>query len=102
MQIDNLVAIDVHVHLEHTGAATAADEQAQRYFGADAASRDWDTLADYYRSRRIGCVVFTVDERLTGRPPVSNQRVAEFAAQHADIAMAFASIDPARGAEGVR
>jgi len=102
MNIDTLVAIDVHVHLEHTGDLTAADEHAQRYFGASAAARDWNTLADYYRSRKMGCVVFPVDERLTGRPIVSNDRVAEFAAQNADIAIAFASIDPARGADGVR
>jgi predicted TIM-barrel fold metal-dependent hydrolase len=102
MQIDTLVAIDVHVHLEHTGALTAADEQAQRYFGSSAAARDWNTLAEYYRSRKIGCVVFPVDEKLTGRPPVPNERAAEFAAEHSDIAIAFASIDPARGPEGVR
>jgi predicted TIM-barrel fold metal-dependent hydrolase len=59
-------------------------------------------LADYYRSRQIGCVVFTVDERLTGRPQVSNDSVVAFAQQHADIAMAFVSVDPRRGAEGVR
>jgi uncharacterized protein len=33
---------------------------------------------------------------------VSNDSVLEFAAQNADIMMAFASIDPHRGAEGVR
>jgi len=81
---------------------TAADEQAQRYFGSSAAARDWNTLAEYYRSRRIGCVVFPVDEKLTGRPRVPNGRAAEFAAEHSDIAIAFASIDPSRGAEGVR
>jgi uncharacterized protein len=102
MNIDSLVAIDVHVHLEHTGELTAADEQAQRYFGSSAAARDWNTLAEYYRSRRIGCVVFPVDEKLTGRPRVPNGRAAEFAAEHSDIAIAFASIDPSRGAEGVR
>jgi len=102
MNIDSLVAIDVHVHLEHTGVLTAADEQAQRYFGSSAAARDWNTLAEYYRSRRIGCVVFPVDEKLTGRPRVPNGRAAEFAAEHSDIAIAFASIDPSRGAEGVR
>ena len=36
----SLTAIDVHVHLEHMGTATAADDQAQKYFGASA-ERDW-------------------------------------------------------------
>jgi uncharacterized protein len=101
MDITRLVAIDVHVHLEHTGALTSADEHANAYFGASAA-RDWNTLADYYRSRQIGCVVFPVDEKLTGRPAVLNDDAAEFAARNSDIVIVFASIDPARGAEGVR
>jgi uncharacterized protein len=98
--ITRLKAIDVHVHLEHTGAATAADEAATKYFGADA-PRDWDALADYYRSRDIGCIVFTVDERLTGRPQVSNDEVVAFAEKNADVALPFASINPNRGADAV-
>jgi uncharacterized protein len=47
-------------------------------------------------------VVFTVDEHLTGVPRVSNDAVVQFAADNADIAIAFASINPHRGAEGVR
>ncbi len=97
----SLTAIDVHVHLEHMGEATAADAAAKQYFGAGAPA-DWNALADYYRSRKIGCVVFTVDERLTGRPQVSNDAVAEFAAKNADIAIPFASLDPNRGADAVR
>ena len=41
MNIDALVAIDVHVHLEHAGELTDADKQAQKYFGASAVARDW-------------------------------------------------------------
>ena len=96
-----LTAIDVHVHLEHTGDATAADAAAKQYFGAGAQA-DWTALADYYRSRKMACVVFTVDERITGRPQVSNDAVAEFAAKNADIAIPFASLDPNRGADAVR
>jgi predicted TIM-barrel fold metal-dependent hydrolase len=50
----------------------------------------------------MACVVFSVDERLTGRPPVPNEVVARFAADNPDVAIAFASIDPHRGEEGVR
>jgi len=98
--VAGLTAIDVHVHLEHTGEASAADAAARQYFGAGA-DRDWDVLADYYRSRKIACVVFTVDEKLTGRPQVSNDAVAAFAAKNADIAIPFASLDPTRGADAV-
>ncbi len=102
MNIANLTAIDVHVHIEHTGAESAADSAAKKYFGDSGAARDPSALAEYYRSRKIGCVVFPVDERLTGRPAVSNDAVAEFAAANSDIAIAFASIDPTRGPEAVR
>jgi uncharacterized protein len=100
--VNRLVAIDVHVHLEHMGELSAVDEGARRYFGQSGATHDWLALAEYYRSRSIGCVIFTVDEKLTGRPQVSNDAVAQFAAENADIAMAFASIDPSRGPEAVR
>ena len=100
--ISRLAAIDVHVHLEHTGMSSAADEGARKYFGDSGVTRDWNALADYYRSRKIGCVVFTVDETLSRRPQVSNDAVVEFAAANADIAMAFASLNPARGPEAVR
>ena len=96
-----LAAIDVHVHLEHQGEASAADAQAQQYFGATA-DRSWAALADYYRSRRMACVVFTVQERLTGRPQVSNDDVVRFAEENRDIAIPFASLDPHRGDEAVR
>ena len=48
------------------------------------------------------CVVFSVDERLSGPPQVPNDVVAEFAAENSDVAIAFASLDPTRGPEAVR
>ena len=89
--VARMSAIDVHVHLEHTGSHVEADEAAAKYFGASG-DRDWNALADYYRSRQMGCVVFTVDEKLSGRPQVPNDAVVAFAAQNADIAMAFVSL----------
>src|SRR5690348_13619589 len=99
MHADQLVAIDVHVHIE-SDVESAADLTAAKYFGTTAA-RDRKSLAEYYRSRKIGCVVFSVDERLTGRQVVPNDEVLAFASQNSDIMMAFASIDPHRGAEAV-
>jgi predicted TIM-barrel fold metal-dependent hydrolase len=101
IDIDAIRAVDVHVHIEHSGEDSAADQAAKKYFGESGASRDRPALADYYRSRKIACVVFTVDETLTGRPQVSNESVAEFAAENSDIAIAFASINPHRGKQGV-
>jgi hypothetical protein len=96
-----LTAFDVHVHLEHTGGQTETDKHAAAYFKGGA-SRDPKVMAEYYRSRNMAFIVFTVDEQLTGVPRLSNDAVAQFAADNADIAIAFASINPHRGAEGVR
>jgi len=100
MNIQNLIAIDTHVHIESEEQG-AAGEAARKYFGNSGVGYSRKELADYYRSRNIGCVVFSVDERLTGRPPVPNDEVAAFAAENSDVVMAFASVDPTRGAEAV-
>jgi uncharacterized protein len=96
-----LTAIDVHVHLE-LDAGSAADQAARTYFGESGAARGWAETAEYYRSRRMAFVVFTVDERLSGRTLPTNDDVLRFAADHADVAIAFASLDPTRGPEAVR
>lgn len=101
MKTDDLIAIDVHVHLETEIEDNAANEAAQKYFGNSGVGRNRYELAEYYRARKIGCVVFTVDERLTGRPPIPNDEIAAFAAENADIMFAFASVDPTRGQEAV-
>jgi predicted TIM-barrel fold metal-dependent hydrolase len=96
-----LTAIDVHVHLEAEGASET-DAAARDYFGDSGAPRDPDSLAGYYRSRRMAFVVFTVDERLSGRRHLTNDDVLRFAAKHADVAMPFISVDPTRGPEALR
>src|SRR5580700_8950243 len=102
MNTAELVAIDTHVHIESEATGNAADEAAKKYFGNSGAARGRKELAEYYRSRKIGCVVFSVDERLTGRPQVSNDEVVDFAAENSDIVMAFASVDPMRGPDAVK
>jgi uncharacterized protein len=103
MSIDTaaLTAIDVHVHLE-TPQPSTTDDAARKYFGDTGAGRDPAALAQYYRSRRMACVVFTVDERLSGRQLVSNDEVLAFASANADIAIPFISVDPTRGPEAIR
>jgi len=64
MKLDQLVAIDTHVHIEPDPTGNAAEEAARKYFGNTGVSYSRKDLAEYYRSRNIGCVVFSVDERL--------------------------------------
>ena len=82
IQPQQLVAFDVHVHLEAPVDGSAADLAARQYFGESGAERDPHAIAEYYRSRRIAFVVFSVDERLTGRRQLPNDEVADFAAAH--------------------
>jgi uncharacterized protein len=95
-----LAALDVHVHLEHTGDESETERQAATYFKRGA-PRDPAALAEYYRSRKMACVVFTVDETLSGMARITNDAVLEFAARNADIAIPFVSINPNRGTEAV-
>jgi predicted TIM-barrel fold metal-dependent hydrolase len=101
IDVSSLAAFDVHVHLE-SARESSTDEAARKYFGDSGAGRDPAALADYYRSRNLACVVFSVDERLSGRDRVSNEDVLGFAAENADIALPFISVDPTRGPEAVR
>jgi uncharacterized protein len=100
MSADSFAAIDVHVHLEPV-VDNPVDAAAKKYFGESGAPRDRKGLADYYRSRKMAFVIFAVDERLTGKPRVSNEEVVQFATENSDIAIPFASIDPRRGSAGV-
>ena len=101
MQTEQLIAIDTHVHIEPDTRDTPADQAARKYFGDTGRVYGRQELADYYRARRIGCVVFSVDESLTGRPQVPNEDVLALAASNADVMIPFVSVNPTRGAEAV-
>src|SRR6204780_3702342 len=101
MKLDNPVAIAPNVRVEPDPTGNAAEEAARKYFGNAGVGYGRKELAEYYRARKIGCVVFSVDERLTGRPQVSNDDVAAFAEENSDVVMAFASVDPTRGPEAL-
>jgi len=101
LKVDELIAIDTHVHVHGDDRGNAAGEAVRKYFGHSGVSERPEDIAEYYRSRKIACVVFSVDERLTGRRQVANDEVAALAAANPDIMIAFASVDPTRGADAV-
>ncbi|HEY7380239.1 MAG TPA: amidohydrolase family protein [Gaiella sp.] len=106
IDVDAVVAIDVHVHAEigRTGEDGLPPEwraAARDYFGESGLPTAEDVAA-YYRERKMAAVVFTVDaETQTGRPAVRNEEVAEVAAANADVLIPFASVDPGKGARAV-
>jgi len=109
MNVDELIAIDFHTHAEVSTRILPDEAEKEtleargRYFRYTVKHPTIAQMADYYRARKMAFVVFTVDhERGMGIKRISNEEVAESAAEHADVAIAFASIDPARGQMGVR
>jgi predicted TIM-barrel fold metal-dependent hydrolase len=102
IDLENITAIDVHVHAEVSRDGidpmpTHFREAAARYFGAKGDLPTADDVAAYYRERRIAAVVFTVDiELTTGLPPVPNEEIAAVAAANDDVLIPFASVDPRR------
>ena len=108
MKTESLVAIDVHTHAE-VSCRQPVDEvwkefedAASKYFKAGKRPTIAETIA-YYRERKIGLVMFTVDtEYELGNIRISNEEVADAARENADMMIAFASIDPHKGKTGVR
>ena len=108
LDLDRLVAIDVHVHVEVDGHGHyALDDElraaASKYFKGDPYHPTVPQIAADYRALRMAAVVFTVDtEAATGQRALSNEEIAEAAAEHPDVLIPFGSVDPARGTAGVR
>src|SRR5690349_23866089 len=60
-------------------------------------------VAQYYRERKMAAVIFTVDaESSFGGARITNEEIAEVAAEYNDVLIPFASIDPAKGKMGAR
>jgi predicted TIM-barrel fold metal-dependent hydrolase len=108
IDVASLVAIDVHVHVEtstsgHHSLPDVLREGADAYFAAGHRMPTVHEIAAYYRERHMAAVVFTVDaEAATSHPAISNEEIATTAAEHADVLIPFASIDPAKGPAGAR
>ena len=107
IDLDAVVAIDVHTHAEvsrrtgEDGLTPELREAAAAYFG-EGGSPAAEDVAAYYRERRLAAVIFTVDaESVTGRAAVPNEEVAAVAAANSDVLIPFASIDPAKGHRAV-
>src|SRR5258708_4194067 len=106
MNLENLVAIDVHTHawksaLQVDDAPTESQQAMGRYFRYQPQHSTVSEMAAYYRNLKMAFVVFTVDSLLEKRK-ITNEEIAELAHKNSDVAIPFASIDPARGGEGVR
>lgn len=108
LNIEDLTAIDVHVHVEvddhgHLSLSDLLMDASAAYFKAGERTPTIDQIAAHYRERTMAAVIFTVDaENATGHQRISNEEVAEGAARHPDVLIPFASVDPAKGHAGAR
>ncbi|WP_244460179.1 hypothetical protein [Microbispora triticiradicis] len=81
MDVEELVAIDVHTHAEvsaggHASLSAELFGASERYF-KEHPRPTIPEMAAYYRERKMAAVVFTVDaEHATGHPRISNQEIA--------------------------
>ena len=105
MNIEDLVAIDVHTHawksaLAVNDAPNKQQEAMGRYFRYQPQHTTVPEMAEMYRKLKMMFVVFTVDSPKEPRK-ITNEEVAELANQASDVAIPFASVNPHRGAEGV-
>ncbi len=110
LDLSRIEAIDVHTHVHRSvqappaGQASASLAAMASYFKTDLATYTVDDLAAFYRKRNMAAVTFMVD--ILGGPPdpaqPTNEEIAQRARANADVIIPFASVDPARGADGVR
>ena len=85
MNHTDLIAIDIHTHAEVScwnpfdNYGEEYDRAADKYFGSDSRPTIEETVA-YYRERKIGLVMFTVDaEPQMGRRRIPNEEIAKAA-----------------------
>jgi uncharacterized protein len=112
MDVDQLTAIDVHVHAGVSGksqqsaqpAAPARDDTLARATQrSGVGGQTPDETAEFYRQRKIACAIWGVDTGGTrpARPgAVSNDELLEAAARNADVLIPFVWVDPWRDNAG--
>lgn len=107
IDVDSVVAIDMHVHVEKDHGHLALDEELMDASAAYFRSSENRTptvadLAERYRDAKMAAVVFTIDAgTATGHPPLSSEDIAAQVAEHADVLIPFGSVDPHRGNDAV-
>lgn len=92
----SVTAIDVHVHVE-ASVSTPRDERRHPVYGFPLPTVP--DLAQMYRDLGMAAVVFPVDAPHALGTGVSNEEVAQLAAEASDVLIPFGSIDPVRRAD---
>src|SRR3954471_21915067 len=101
MDVSQLVAIDVHAHVQASLTSRGFPEDSPEaavaeVFGSDALLTVPE-LAAFYRERNMAAVCFMVDSVRWGGP-VTNEEILELSKSERDVLLPFVSVDPHRGA----
>ena len=109
IDLEQVTAIDVHVHAERNHSQEQDPvtlevlEAAGKYFGGSPPQPSAQEVADYYRQRDMVAVLFNVDDEAgMGRRRLGSQEVLEAARANPDVIIPFGSVDPHKGRLAVR
>jgi predicted TIM-barrel fold metal-dependent hydrolase len=108
LEVDGLVAIDVHVHVEQDAHGHLAldqelmDASAVYFRSSENRTPTIEDIVERYRALSMAAVIFTIDATsFTGHPALSSETIAERAREYPDVLIAFGSVDPLRGEAAV-
>lgn len=109
IDLDKIRAIDIHTHAEEPCGCHSDDgyddlqAAMAKYFGSKIVQPTIAQTAAHFRAQNVAAVIFPVDaERETGYRRFSNDEVLAQVAEHSDVLIPFASIDPWKGKMAVR
>ena len=102
---DDLVAIDVHTHpqtAEFIAAMGQRHAQMSKHFGRERPVVSFAEQADAYRERKMMAVIVNSDSETTsGIKGAPNDLLGQAQADHPDVFLAFAGIDPWKGVAAI-
>src|SRR5205809_7182903 len=106
MNLENLIAIDVHTHawksaLQVDDTPTDSQQAMGGYFRYRPQHQTVLEMAQMYRKLKMAFVVFTVDGHLEERK-ITNEEIAELDHKNSDVAITIACINEHRVSESDR
>lgn len=105
MRFEDVVAIDIHTHPqteEFLAAMGARRRQMGEHFRQERRPVSFAEQADMYRERRMMAVLCNSDdETVSGVPGAPNDLIGQAVADHPDVFIPFAGIDPHKGAAAI-
>ena len=108
--MDEIVEIDIHIHVHDQRARALQGPEAQakyeamaKYFRRETKDLPIEVQADQYREHKMMAVLMNgTDESITGIPPIPNDFIADAVGKHPDVFMGMGAIDPWQGEKARR